>query len=129
MDDMDRQDAGKADAKVEGRTGVLSLAIRERSALFAAYMPFLKNGGIFVPTTREYQLGDEVFLLLTLMDDPQKIAVQGRVVWMNPAGANNNRPQGVGLEFAAVDAGRQARNKIETLLGGVLGSSRTTHTM
>jgi type IV pilus assembly protein PilZ len=111
------------------RAGVLSLSIRERSALFAAYMPFLKHGGVFIPSAREYTLGDEVFLLLTLMDDVQKVAVQGKVVWLTPAGANNNRTQGVGVEFAAGDAGVQARDRIEKLLGGVLNSSRNTHTM
>lgn len=112
-----------------GRPGVLSLSIRERSALYAAYMPFLRNGGIFVPTTRSYNLGDEVFLLLTLLDDCQKLAVPGKVVWITPAGANNNRNQGVGIEFNAEEAGKQTKLKIETLLGGALNSTRPTHTM
>ena len=60
------------------RPGVLSLNIRERAALYAAYMPFLKGGGIFIPTSRQYQLGEEVFMLLSLMDDPNRIAVQGK---------------------------------------------------
>ncbi|XLM23223.1 PilZ domain-containing protein, partial [Chromobacterium piscinae] len=111
------------------RPGVLSLHIKERSALFAAYMPFLRNGGIFIPTSKEMQLGEEVFLLLTLMDDPQRIAVQAKVVWITPSGANNSRVQGVGVEFVSGDAGKQAKDKIETLLGGVLNSSRPTHTM
>ena len=111
------------------RPGVLSLHIKERSALFAAYMPFLKNGGIFIPTNKDMKLGEEVFLLLTLMDEPQKIAVQAKVVWITPAGANNSRVQGIGVEFSAGEAGNQAKAKIETLLGGVLNSSRPTHTM
>ncbi|MEQ6291334.1 PilZ domain-containing protein [Vogesella sp. GCM10023246] len=119
-----------AESKPDGaRPGVLSLAIKERSALYAAYMPFLSNGGIFVPTARSYQLGDEVFLLLTLLDDPQKVAVQGKVVWLTPAAGNTNRSQGVGIEFADSDAGKQARLRIETLLGGALNSTRPTHTM
>ncbi|RXZ43379.1 PilZ domain-containing protein [Crenobacter cavernae] len=111
------------------RPGVMSLHIKERSALYAAYMPFLKNGGVFIPTGRDYQLGDEVFLLLALMDRPDKIAVQGKVAWITPAGANNNRTQGIGVEFGEGDAGQQARKTIEELLSGVLKSSRPTHTM
>jgi type IV pilus assembly protein PilZ len=57
------------------RPGVLSLNIRERAALYAAYMPFLRGGGIFIPTSRPYALGEEVFMLLSLMDDPNRIAV------------------------------------------------------
>jgi type IV pilus assembly protein PilZ len=111
------------------RPGVMSLHIKERGALYAAYMPFLRNGGIFIPTSKALALGEEVFLLLTLMDDPQKVAVQGKVVWITPAGANNSLAQGVGVEFAGSDEGRQARSKIEALLGGVLNSTRPTHTM
>lgn len=118
------------DFKTEaGRPGVLSLTIKERSALYAAYMPFLRHGGLFIPSAREYTLGDEVFLVLTLLDDAQKLAVPGKVAWITPAGANNNRTQGVGIEFGADDAGKQAKLKIETLLGGALNSTRPTHTM
>ena len=81
------------------RPGVLSLNIREKAALYAAYMPFLKGGGIFIPTNRAYQLGEEVFMLLSLMDDPQRIAVQGRVVWITPEGVQGNRTQGIGVQF------------------------------
>jgi type IV pilus assembly protein PilZ len=35
------------------RPGVLSLHIKERSALFAAYMPFLKTGGFSFRPTRK----------------------------------------------------------------------------
>ena len=73
---------------------MLSLNIREKAALYAAYMPFLKGGGIFIPTNRQYQLGEEVFMLLSLMDDPQRIAVQGKVVWITPDGVQGNRTPG-----------------------------------
>ena len=38
-------EAPKKDAAV-ARPGVLSLSIKEKSALFAAYMPFLKGGSM-----------------------------------------------------------------------------------
>ena len=50
-------------------------------------------------------------------------------MWLTPAGANNSRVQGIGVEFVAGDAGKQAKDKIEALLSGVLNSSRPTHTM
>jgi type IV pilus assembly protein PilZ len=110
------------------RQGMLSLAIRDRNALYAAYMPFLKNGGLFVPTGNRYSLGDEVFILLSLMEDAEKIPVVGRVVWITPKGAQGNRTAGVGLQFADKDGGA-ARVKIEAYLVGTLGSERPTHTM
>lgn len=110
------------------RQGILSLTIKDKSALYAAYMSFLKNGGLFVPTSNQYALGDEVFILLSLMDDPEKIPVVGRVVWITPKGAQGNRTAGIGLQFADKD-GSVARAKIETYLAGALESERPTHTM
>jgi len=110
------------------RPGVLSLGIKEKSALYAAYMPYLKGGGIFIPTNRAYRLGDEVFMLLTLMDDPSKLPVAGHVVWITPEGAQGNKVQGVGVRFSDNESGVAARNKIEGLLGGSK-TTRPTHTM
>ena len=82
-----------------GRNGILSLTIKDKSVLYAAYMPFIKNGGLFIPTSKQYQLGDEVFMLLKLMDEPEKIPVAGKVVWVTPKGAQGNKVAGVGVQF------------------------------
>ncbi|MBN8761424.1 MAG: PilZ domain-containing protein [Thiobacillus sp.] len=111
------------------RPGVLSLSIKEKSALFAAYMPFVKGGGLFIPTNKQYKMGEEVFMLLTLMEDPAKLPVSGKVVWITPAGAHGGRTQGVGVQFAFNESGKMAQNKIEGLLGGSLKSTRPTHTL
>ena len=111
------------------RPSVLSLNINSKSALYAAYMPQLRNGGIFIPTTRAYSLGDEVFMLLSLMDDPSKLPIAGTVVWVTPAGAQNSKAQGIGVQFKSDESGVEAKRKIEVLLGGVMKSSRATHTM
>ena len=116
-------------AAAVARPGVLSLNIREKAALYAAYMPFLKGGGIFIPTSRQYNLGEEVFMLLSLMDDPNRIAVQGKVVWLTPEGVQGNRTQGIGVQFTLDETGAAARATIEQILGQALASSRTTHTM
>jgi type IV pilus assembly protein PilZ len=111
------------------RPGVLSLNIREKAALYAAYMPFLRGGGIFIPTSRSYALGEEVFMLLSRMDDPNRIAVQGKVVWITPEGVQGSRTQGIGVEFTLDDTGKAARATIEKILGETLASNRPTHTL
>jgi len=121
--------AASAALAAGARPGVLSLNIREKAALYAAYMPFLKGGGIFIPTSRPYQLGEEVFMLLSLMDDPNRIAVQGRVIWITPEGVQGNRTQGIGVQFTQDDTGAAARAQIEKILGDALASPRPTHTM
>lgn len=110
------------------KPGVLSLAIKEKAALYAAYMPFIKGGGLFIPTNKGFKIGDEVFMLLSLVDDPVKLKVVGQVIWITPV-TQGNRPQGIGVQFSDKDGGVEARNKIEALLGGALKSARPTHTM
>lgn len=95
--------------------------------LYAAYMPFVKNGGLFVPTNKEYEIGNEVFMLLNLMDEAERIPVAGTVVWITPGRAQGNRAPGIGIQFK--DAAGTVRKKIETLLAGQLGSDKLTHTM
>ena len=111
------------------RPSVLSLNISSKSALYAAYMPFLKGGGIFIPTSRSYALGEEVFMLLSLMEDPNRIAVQGKVVWITPDGVQGSRTQGIGVQFTLDETGAAARAAIEKVLGETLASSRPTHTL
>lgn len=111
-----------------GRPSVLSLSIKQKSALYAAYMPHLRRGGIFIPTTRKYRLGDEVFILLGILDDQNKIPVAGHVAWITPASNQANKTGGVGVQFSDNDSGTAARRRIEAVLGGLLQSSRQTHT-
>ncbi len=110
------------------RQGILSLTIKDKAALYAAYMPFIKNGGLFIPTTKAYNINDEVFMLLTLMEDKERLPVAGKIVWMTPAGAQGNKAAGIGVQFGEQDNG-QTRGKIETYLAGALGADRVTHTM
>lgn len=114
--------------KTAHRQGILSLTIKDKSALYAAYMPFIKNGGLFIPTNKKYFVGDEVFMLLTLMDEPEKIPVAGSIVWITPKGAQGNRAAGIGVQFSEQDDGA-SRAKIENYLAGALSAERPTHTM
>lgn len=111
-----------------GKQSILSLTIKDKNALYAAYMPFVQNGGLFIPTEKQYQLGDEVFMLLTLMEETERLPVAGKIVWITPKGAEGNRTAGIGVQFSDQDGG-MARNKIETYLAGSLQSDRVTHTL
>jgi type IV pilus assembly protein PilZ len=110
------------------RPSVMTLAIRDQAGLASTYMPFVQGGGIFVPTTRLANLGDDLYLIMTLLDDPTKHAVPGKVVWITPAGTTG-RPQGLGIQFARNEAGEQVKAKFETLIGSAALSSRQTHTL
>lgn len=111
------------------RPGVFTLVIRSKAALYAAWMPLLRGGGIFLPSNRAHSLGEEVLILLTLLDDPNKIPLQGNVAWINPAHSAGNRPQGIGVQLADSEVARELKKKVEGLLAGALQSSRPTHTI
>lgn len=111
------------------RPSVIQLAIKEKSALYAAYMPLFRTGGLFIPTTRDYQLGDAVYVLISLPDDPQRYPVAGKVAWVTPAKAANNRTQGVGVMFPEDEKSEALRQKIEEILGAHMASDRSTQTI
>ncbi|WP_343589059.1 PilZ domain-containing protein [Paracidovorax wautersii] len=111
------------------RPSVMQLAIKEKAALYAAYIPFFAEGGIFVPTPRDYRLGDDVYVLLTLPEDTQRYPVAGRVAWVTPARAAGNRIQGVGIQFPKDEKSQQLKTKIEAILGSSLGADRPTQTI
>lgn len=112
----------------ETRKGIIAFSITDRGALYSSYMSFVNNGGVFVPTARHYELGDEVFMLLKLMDDSCPTPVTGKVVWVTPAGAQGNKATGVGVQFAESDNGT-TRSTIEQHLAAALASERPTQTM
>ena len=111
------------------RPSVIQLAIKEKAALYAAYIPLFTEGGVFIPTTRDYKLGDDVYVLLSLPDDPQRYPIAGKVAWVTPPRAAANRTQGVGVRFPADEKSRLLKVKIEEILGSHLGSERPTQTI
>jgi Tfp pilus assembly protein PilZ len=115
---------------VASRPSVIQLVFREKGALYAAYIPILANGGIFVPTTRDFKLGDDIYLLLTLPDDPQRYPVAGKIAWITPRNAAGGRTQGVGVSFPKDEKTNLLKLKIEEVLGPAqLQSAKPTQTI
>ncbi len=110
------------------RQGILQLDLTERTRLYMAYMSFIKDGGLFVPTDGAYELGDEVFVLVTLPEEPEPKGVAGKVVWITPRGVPSPRTQGIGVQISPQDRGEMHR-QIEALLAPVIGADRPTQTL
>ena len=120
---------GPAGAAGGARPSVIQLVFREKGALYAAYIPLFADGGLFVPTTRDYKLGEDIYLLLSLPDDPQRYPVAGKVGWITPANASGGRTQGVGVRFPTDEKTRLLKQRIEELLGTSIQSSKPTQTI
>jgi len=109
------------------RSGILNLSLKDADELYACYMPFVENGGLFIPSRKQFAIGDEVFVLLELMEEPDKLPLTGKVVWVTPKGTSGNRKQGVGIQFP-VESGPLVQ-RVETYLAGLLSSGRPTYTL
>ncbi|HKX95406.1 MAG TPA: PilZ domain-containing protein [Methylibium sp.] len=118
-----------AAAASAARPSVIQLVFREKGALYAAYIPLFADGGLFVPTARDYKLGEDIYLLLSLPDDPQRYPVAGKVGWVTPANASGGRTQGVGVRFPTDEKTRMLKVKIEEILGTSISSSKPTQTI
>ena len=100
------------------------LTIRDKAVLNNAYMPFLKNGGIFIANHTAYNIGEHVLMLLNLMDETKGIRVAGKVVWLARKGVKSPHVPGVGIQF--IDPDSIARIKIETCLLGTASVATAT---
>src|SRR5258708_7241474 len=96
-DGLPRSDLGRTGAS---KPGLLTLTIKDKSALYLAYMPFVTNGGLFIPTNSNYRIGDEVFMLLNLMGEDEKLPVAGKVIWVTPKSAQGKRTPRIGVQFS-----------------------------
>lgn len=121
--------AAQAGSAAAPRPSVIQLVFREKGALYAAYIPAFSEGGLFVPTSRDYMLGDDIYLLLSLPEDNQRYPVAGKIAWITPANASGGRTQGVGVRFPGDDKTRLLRVKIEQILGTNISSSKPTQTL
>jgi type IV pilus assembly protein PilZ len=116
-------------APVSSRPSVIQLSIKEKAALYAAFIPLFAEGGLFLPSSRSYNLGDDVYLLLSLPEDMQRYPVAGKVGWITPAKAAGGRTQGVGIIFPKDDKARALKLKIEETLGAMLAADKPTQTI
>lgn len=110
------------------QASISTLAIKDKKQLYKSYMPFVTGGGLFIPTKRMYKMGEEVFMLLVLMDETERMPIAGTVIWKTPEGSDANRVAGIGIQLSNKDGGK-IRNKIETFLAGALELDRATYTM
>lgn len=106
---------------------IIKVVVPNKAELLRMYMPHLKNGGIFIKDNTSYNLADEVFLLISLLESKETLAINGVVCWQSPISAVGY-PAGIGVQFKLDKAGVDARNKLEMLLGGSLKNQHNGYT-
>lgn len=108
--------------------GIITHVIKDIPTLYQSYLPFIQNGGLFIPSTRTHTLGDEVFVAVTLPESQERYPLNGKVIWLNhrTVGA---RPAGFGVQFGTDPNGTRIKNEVERLLAGKIESAQATYTM
>lgn len=111
-----------------GRGGILTCHIEDVETLYASYLSFVSNGALFIPSDRVQQLGDEVFIAVTLPNSSERLPMNGKVVWINLK-AQSSRPAGFAIQIGTDVSGQRIKNEIERLLAGKIDSLQATYTM
>lgn len=97
---------GESDpSQPKARHDVLNVRIEDDASLQSAYMPFVTGGGLFIPAEGEFNLGEEIFVLLELSEVKDPLPIAGKVIWVTPESASREWMRGVGLQFSQDDQG------------------------
>lgn len=89
-------------------------------SLKRAFMPFVVEGGIFIPTQNNYQLGDFIQATITLPESKHDYIFTGEVIWIS---SKSNSHTGVGITCNG-DEGRALRKAITEMLSELKGDDR-----
>lgn len=108
--------------------GIITCNISDTATLYSSYLPFVTNGGIFVPSTRSHQIGEEVFVVFTLPNSSERYPLNGKVIWINSRSVGG-RPAGFAIQFGSDVNGTRIKDEVEKLLAGQLSSTQSTYTM
>lgn len=110
------------------RGGIITCNITDTQTLYNSYLSFVTNGGIFVPSTRIHNLGDDVFVAFTLPNSSDRYPLNGKIIWVNDKGTST-KPAGFALQFGTDINSQKMKNEIERQLAGMIESDKATYTM
>lgn len=118
----------KGEIMLPPRTGgIIHAHIPDKDTLYACYMPFIAGGGLFIPSNQAVSLGEEVFVLATLPDQPQKVPLTGKVIWLSYQHSGSH-VKGFGMQLSG-EKGRYYKSEAEKMLTGLKSEGRTSYTM
>ncbi|PWQ93919.1 PilZ domain-containing protein [Leucothrix arctica] len=93
---------------------VVSVTLKDKAALHANYMPFIRGGGLYAVADKPYKLGDQVILSLKIDSVGKRFAIPGDVVWMSPKDSSGKH--GIGVRF-----GGRTKDNVRVFLESILG--------
>lgn len=100
-------------------SGILHYEINDPLELNLSYMPFINEGGLFIPTTDTYMLEDSIVVELKLPGKIDRLRIEGKVVWITPKNALHHVLAGIGVQFIGTNAA-SVRSQIEAHLDSTI---------
>ncbi len=94
---------------------VIHYIVNDSVELNLSYMPFISDGGLFIPTFESYALGDVVEVDLQLPNKVEPLRIVGKVIWVTPKNALHQVLPGIGIQFTGANA-PIVRSDIELML-------------
>lgn len=106
----------------------LSYQFADLVALKKAFMPFVRDGGIFIPTTEKFHLGELVQLTIQLPNHEKPFAFTGEIIWITPPSAQSENRAGVGIQCSGHE-GETFQKKARELLAELKEESAYSDTL
>lgn len=111
-----------------GGVALLRISITDPRVLQRCYLPFFRNGGLFIATEQTYQLRQPLFLILNLPTaEGEQVrpahALTATVAWLTPALAQGSTGIGVHFDREVRDAEQSlpdVKKAIESVLSALL---------
>ena len=101
----------------------------DEQSLYRAYLSFVINGGLFIPTEARAEplctLLDTVQLEVSLPKDAEKYVLEGKVVWVTNTSSKGNKPPGIGVAFVG-EKGKSLQQKIEKQIAALMKAGQST---
>jgi len=91
---------------------IIRYCIPSQLELNLSYMPFIKDGGLFIPTNDSFVLGDFVVVDLQLPGQHDIQRIEGKVIWITPMNALYQIYSGVGIQFTG-DSAKSVHEQIK----------------
>lgn len=95
-------------------------------SLRKAYMPFVHDGGIFIPTEEQFHLGEFINLTVTLPNTEESFTFLGEIIWITPK--TSTRIPGVGVQCND-EKGEAFNAVVQNLLGDIFDDEGESDTM
>jgi len=78
----------------------ITATIANLEQLKSAYLPFLVNGGVLVPSEADHEIGNDVLVELNLFCCNEPLDFSGKIVWTSPSNMHTEAMLGTGIEFS-----------------------------